>query len=223
MDHKTTLPFFSLRSQSSLGCCQIKLCIVTSWVVSTKLSLPSSFRIVSSRMASKTRARAPSISCLLCDGLVAYTRADRQRWPFQLMCLENVISAILNAFQYAGLTATWKLSMERQQTSPICWQDAWWARWGQHIENGFRKNKCSLVQWFQTHLWFQSPNINVLTKEERNVVSAIIEEREESKADAVIVEKVKKLMYFPDNLFKKMVSVMLLLWWGDEKYFPDKS
>ena len=134
MDHKTTLPFFSLRSQSSLGCCQIKLCIVASWVVSTKLSLPSSFKIVSSRMASKTRARAPSISCLLCDGLVAYTRADRQRWPFQLMCLENVIGAISNVLQYAGLTATCKLSMERQQTSPICWQDAWWARWGQHIE-----------------------------------------------------------------------------------------
>ena len=147
MDHKTTLPFFSLRSQSSLGCCQIKLCIVTSWVVSTKLSLPSSFRIVSSRMASKTRARAPSISCLLCDGLVAYTRADRQRWPFQLMCLENVIGAISNVLQHAGLTATWKLSMERQQTSPICWQDAWWARWGQHIKMDFKKTN---IQWFQT-------------------------------------------------------------------------
>ena len=139
----------------------------------------------------------------------------------QLMCLENVIGAISNVLQYAGLTATWKLSMERQQTSPICWQDAWWARWGQHIEE---KNKYSLVQWFQTHLWFQSPNINVLTKEERNVVSAIIEEREESKADAVIVEEVRKLMYFPDKLLK-MVSVILSLWrrWKNWKYFPDKS
>ena len=211
MDPKTTLPFFSLRSQSSLGCCQIKLCIVTSWVVSTKLSLPSSFEIVSSRMASKTRARAPSISCLLCDGLVAYTRADRQRWPFQLMCLENVIGAISNVLQYAGLTATWKLSMERQQTSPICWQDAWWARWGQDIENGFRKTN---IQWFQTHLWFQSPNTNVLTKEERNVVSAIIEEREESKADAVIVE-VKKLIYFPDKLLKNVqCDPVIVVRWG---------
>ena len=41
-----------------------------------------------------------------------------------------------------------------------------------------------------------------MTKEERNVVSAIIEEREESKADAVIVEKVKNLMYFSDKLLK---------------------
>ena len=50
-----------------------------------------------------------------------------------------------------------------------------------------------------------------MTKEERNVVSAIIEEREESKADAVIVEEVRKLMYFPDKLLK-MVSVILSLW-----------
>ena len=217
MDHKTTLPFFSLRSQSSLGCCQIKLCIVTSWVVSTKLSLPSSFKIVSSRMASKTRARAPSISCLLCDGLVAYTRADRQRWPFH--CTTHVSGkchrCYFKCFTICRFDSHMKVEHGASANLSYLLAGCLMSKVGAAYWKWISKNKYSIVQWFQTHLWFQSPNINVLTKEERNVVSAIIEEREESKADAVIVEKVKKLMYFPDKLLKNgQCDPVIVVRWG---------
>ena len=189
MDHKTTLPFFSLRSQSSLGCCQIKLCIVTSWVVSTKLSLPSSFEIVSSRMASKTRARAPSISCLLCDGLVAYTRADRQRWPF--ICTTHVSGkchrCYFKCFTICRFDSHMKVEHGASANLSYLLAGCLMSKVGSAYWNGFQKNKYSMI-----------PNTNHIS--DSNLQTSMFWRR-------------RREMLFPPSLKRgKRAKLMLSLW-----------